>query len=296
MTVVDPSPRWSDPVPGHVRPDGVTRYDGVAYAILPGVRPLLMDVWVPPSDRPPPVVVWIHGGAGREGDRRYLPPTMPHESLFEKAVSAGLALATIDYRLSGEPKFPAQLHDVKAAIRYLRHYARALGIDGERIGIGGESAGGHLAALAALTGDGPAELEGDVGRPGPSTRIDCAAPWYALLDTRPLDLSHPDDVVATLLGGRTAELAERASPVHYVTAGAPPFLLLHGERDGVVPIEQSERMHAALRAVGADTEFVPVPGADHCFDGYPDVGALLDRTVAFWRRTLVSGREGEAPA
>src|SRR4051794_3744926 len=98
MTVADPSPRWSDPVPGQVRPDGVTRYDGVAYAILPGVRPLLMDVWV-------------------------------------------------DYRLSGEAKFPAQLHDLKAAIRYLRQYAGALGIDGERIGIGGESAGGHLAAL-----------------------------------------------------------------------------------------------------------------------------------------------------
>jgi acetyl esterase/lipase len=278
-----------------VRADGVARYDGIAYAVLPGVRPLLMDLWVPSAEQPPPVVVWIHGGAWREGDRRYLPPTMPHESLFEKVVAAGLALATIDYRLSGEAPFPAQLHDVKAAIRYLRHYAAPLHVDGARVGVGGESAGGHLAALAALTGDAASELEGDVGVVGPSSTVSCAAPWYGLMDARPLDLSDPDDVVAALLGGRTAELAERASPVHYVTAGAPPFLLLHGELDAVVPIDQSARLHAALQSAGARSEFVPVPGADHCFDGYPDVDGLLDRTVAFWRRQLVAAAAG-APA
>jgi acetyl esterase/lipase len=285
-------PPWSDPVRPWRRSDGVTRYDGISYAIVRGVRPLLLDLWVPPSDAPPPVVVWIHGGAWREGDRRYLPPTMVPDSLFEKAVAAGLAIATVDYRLSGEASFPVQLHDVKAAIRYLRHHAGALGIDASRIGAGGESAGGHLAALAALTpdasGDLEGDLEGDVGVTGPSSRLACVVPWYALLDARPLDLDDADDVVAALLGGRSAELARRASPAAYVTADAPPFLLIHGDADAVVPVEQSERMDERLRAAGAPSEFVRVPGAEHCFDGYPDIDALLDRTVAFWASGLMT--------
>lgn len=280
--------RWSEPVRPRTRPDGVARYDGIGYGLITGFRPLLLDLWVPPSRTPPPVAVWIHGGGWWEGDRRYLPPTLPPDSLFERAVAAGLAIASVDYRLSAEATFPAQLHDVKAAIRYLRRFAADLGVDGARIGVGGESAGGHLAALAGLVGCDDPGLEGDVGVRGPSSAVRCVLDWYGVNDLAAVDLNHPGDPLVPLLGGTSAELVDRASPVRYVTAEAPPFLLIHGEADSVVPIAQSEALHSLLRQAGGTSELVRVPGADHCFAGSPDVDAILDRSVAFWVRTLGS--------
>jgi hypothetical protein len=112
--------------------DGSKRYEGVTYAAPAGYRPLQLDVWVPASAAPPPLVVWIHGGAWLFGDRRYLPETLRPNQLFEELINAGLAVATIDYRHALEAQFPAQLHDVKAAVRYLRAYADALGVDTSR--------------------------------------------------------------------------------------------------------------------------------------------------------------------
>ncbi|GGL91738.1 alpha/beta hydrolase [Nakamurella endophytica] len=288
MAVPAPS-RWWAPA-GARHEAGVTRYDGLSFALFRGVRPLLLDVWVPPRTHPPGVVVWVHGGGWREGDRRYLPPTLAHESLFTAVVDAGLALVTVDYRLSGEATFPAQLHDVKSAIRYVRRYAGELGIDGGRIGVGGESAGGHLAALAALTADDSGELEGAVGVTGASSAVACAALWYPFLDARGLHLGEaPDDPVAALLGGRSPDLARRASPAAYVAAGAPPFLLVHGEQDTVVPIAQSEQMRRDLDEAGVPVELRRIPGAGHCFDGWPDVDGVLDHTVDFWVRHLGPG-------
>lgn len=286
MSAANGPPRWREPSRGTARPDGVTIYEGVGYALEFGYRPLLLDLWVPPADAAPPVVVWVHGGAWREGNRKDLPPTMAPDSLFEKAVAAGLAVATVDYRLSGEARFPAPLHDVKSAVRYLRRYAAAFGVDGDRIGAGGESAGAHLAALAALTPDADPALEGDLGVTGLSSALGCVVEWYGLNNVEVLDLDAPGHVVTAMLGGSSAALARRASPVAHVTPAAPPFLILHGEADGAVPVEQGEMLHARLRQAGVPSEFVRVPGAGHCFEGYPDIGSLLDRTVAFWSRTL----------
>ena len=149
--------------------DGGTVLRGISYASPPGFRPLLLDLYLPaPGARPSSAVVWIHGGAFLTGSRMLLPDLLVRGRLFERVPEAGIALAAIDYRLSGEAPFPAQLHDVKAAIRWLRARSTELGIDPARIGVWGESAGGHLAAMAALTGD-VAEIEGEIGVPGQSS-------------------------------------------------------------------------------------------------------------------------------
>ncbi|MDX3855305.1 alpha/beta hydrolase [Streptomyces sp. AK02-01A] len=274
--------------------DGVRRYDGLSYATNSGYRARLLDLSVPATTGSAPVVVWIHGGAWMEGDRRHPPPTVSADLLFGSLLRAGLAVATIDYRHAREAPFPAQLHDVKAAIRYLRHYAERLGIDGTRIGVWGESAGGHLAALAGLTGadhaalealEGLEGLEGTEGVTEGDTTVAAVVDWYGISDLRPLlpDRPGPDDPFTTLLGGDPADrprLAAAASPVSYARSCAPPFLLIHGSRDTLVPFEHSERLAGLLRAASNQVELVAVPGAEHIFLN-ADVGPLVARSVAF---------------
>lgn len=241
------------------------------------------------------MVVWIHGGAWQFGDRRYLPPTLETDAVYDALLEAGIAVASIDYRLAGEAVFPAQLQDAKSAVRYLRRHAAQLGLDVERFGVWGESAGGHLAALLALTA-GRAEQEGDpvVGEPVDSVRA--AVDWYGVSDLTtmpklevPPDVSLPPgtaDPIEQLLGGTTPERARSASPVTYVNADAPPFLLIHGTDDVPVPLEQSSLLHAALLAAGAQSELVTVEGAGHIFVGAPDIPALIARSVAFLTQHL----------
>ncbi len=246
---------------------GLSRH-GVSYALRTGFRPLLLDLHVPAGEGPFPVAVWLHGGAFREGDRRYLPSTLRPGSVFEALVAAGIAVATVDYRLSGEAHYPAQLDDVTAALRYLRKYAGELGLDTDRLGVWGESAGGTLAALAALTTD----------------AVTAAVCWYPPTDLAALGHHGPDSPVTQLLGGCSSELvaeADRASPVRHVTPDAPPFLLVHGVQDDLVPLSQSEALHERLLAAGARSVLVPVEGAGHCFGEYPDTSGLIADAVAF---------------
>ncbi|WP_066952195.1 alpha/beta hydrolase, partial [Streptomyces lushanensis] len=276
--------------------DGVRRYDGLSYATNSGYRPRLLDLSVPAGAEPAAVVVWIHGGAWMEGDRRYPPPTVSADLLFGSLLRAGLAVATVDYRHAREAPFPAQLHDVKAAVRYLRHYAGTLGIDGTRIGLWGESAGGHLAALAGLTGPtGPTgtadpALEGTEGIAQGDTTVAAVVGWYGVADVEALltEWSGPDNPLLTFLGADVSDhprLAAAAGPVTYAQAPAPPFLLIHGTHDSVVPFAQSERLAGLLRAAGNHAELVPVPGAEHIFLN-ADVTPLVARSVAFLARHL----------
>jgi acetyl esterase/lipase len=222
-----------------------------------------------------------------------LPKTFRPDSLFEAFVAAGLAVATVDYRHALEAPFPAQLHDVKAAVRWLRARADELGVDGERVAAWGESSGGHLAALLGLTGDDPA-LEGDVGVTGPSSAVDAVVAWYAPSDVAavatdtgadPLD---PASREAQLLGGPPPErpdAAAQASPLTHVRPGVPPFLLLHGAADRLVPCVQSERLYAALLEAGADVELDVYEDADHMWLGSTEAaGAAVERTVDVLRR------------
>jgi acetyl esterase/lipase len=281
-----------------VEADRSRRYEGITYAVAPGYRPLQLDVWVPASPTSPPLVVWIHGGGWMFGDRRYLPETLRPNQLFEELVGAGLAVATIDYRHALEAHFPAQLHDAKAAIRYLRAYADVLGVNTDRIGVWGESAGGHIAALVGLTRQHP-ELEGAVGVLRQSSAVDVVVDWYGVADLAmqprenrapetvaklpPEMLTPPEDLLA---GGQDQHSLTVASPMSYVTAGAPPFLLIHGTADTVVPYAQSEVLTQALTDAGVPARLIPIEGADHIFNGHDDIDGVVRLSVDYLAEAL----------
>ncbi|MEF2979010.1 alpha/beta hydrolase [Subtercola sp. YIM 133946] len=287
-------------------PVGARSWWGLVYSAIAGYRELELDVHVP-TGHPSPVglVVWMHGGAWLFGSRVNLPEYWPEGSLFQSLIDAGLAVASIDYRHSREAPFPAQLHDAKAAVRYLRAFADDFGIDPDRIGVWGESAGGHLAALVALTGD-IAELEGDDGIVGPSSAVSAIVDFYGVsnLVTMPSLLESfppewitqleamggdlPPDPMQVLLAGSPLPEAQRAtsaSPVTWISPNAPPFLLVHGDADTVVPHAQSTELHERLTASGIPVELVTVAGADHVFVGADPV-PLIELGTAFLRRHL----------
>lgn len=282
-------------------------YPGGVYAIPFGFRALELDLWVPLAAAPPPVVVWLHGGSWMGGDRRLLPTRFRSGQIFDALIDAGLAVATLDYRLAREAPFPAQLHDAKSAVRFLRARADRLGIDTRRIGIWGESAGAHLAALVGLTARRP-DLEGTIGLAGPSSAVDAVVSWYGPSDLDVLaETPWPPDLAAVespealedpleaLLRGAGAATRADASPITHVAPGAPPFLLLHGMEDRLVPHAQSQALAAALSAVGAPARLLSVPGAGHVFDGYEDVEALIRFSVEHLADALLRDRGSAGP-
>jgi acetyl esterase/lipase len=269
----------------------------VPYASPAGFRPLLLDLHLP-ERRPYPAVVWIHGGAFRMGSRTLLPPILERADPFGRLVASGIAVASIDYRLSAEARFPAQLHDVKAAIRWLRGRGQEVGIDPDRIAVWGESAGGHLATMATVT-SGIARLEGAVGLTGVSSAVSAGVDWYGPTDFAAMDRDAPADSAMThdapdspeseLIGAPVQDrpdLVALANPCSYARRDIPPILVDHGTRDRLVPYGQSVRLVDALRAVGADVTFVTEKGADHVFDGAPDEEEIVSRAVEFLRHHL----------
>lgn len=286
-------------------PAGADLHTALTYSMPDGYRPLQLDLYVPTArSGPVPVVVWIHGGAWLFGTREFAPLAWPAGAVFQACVDAGFAVASIDYRHSREAAFPAQLHDAKAAVRYLRHFAPELGLDHERVAVWGESAGGHLAALLALVDD-PA-FEGVDGVTGPSSAVGAVVDYYGVSDVDTLpnfadsfppswleDLKRqgkgappePIDVLLEFSPYSREEGRRLVSPVSHARADAPPFLLIHGEADGLVPIQQSEALQAALEGAGVEVELVRVPGADHVFLG-TDAAPQHERAIAFLRRHL----------
>ena len=227
-----------------------------------GGRDLWMDIASPAeaSSAPRPAVVFIHGGGWAAADR-----TNGHP-IIRLLAENGFVAASIDYRLSGEAPFPAQLEDGKCAIRYMRAHAARLGIDPGRIGVVGGSAGGHLAALVGLV---PAEagFEGEGGWAGVSSKVSAVADLYGVSDVA--DLVRDGKLlpqVQKLMRATPAEQPQRfreASPVHWVKRGAPPFYLTHGDKDEMVPYAHSERLLAALQAAGAEATLRPMRGVGH---------------------------------
>jgi acetyl esterase/lipase len=220
--------------------------------------------------------MWSHGGGFRAGDRPWVLRAAGGTGLFDAITAAGLALATVDYRLAGEASWPAQREDVALALDFL---AERPEIDADRIGTWGESAGGHLALTAAVT----------------DARVKAAVAWYPLTDIAALDRETGGLPESLWLGGVPAEMPERmvdASPITFVTADSPPCLLIHGDSDTVYPLSQSQRFHQRLRESDVDSTLRVVP-ADHGFAGYDDVPGLVRDSIRFLVERL-SGRRSPA--
>ncbi|MFE9808708.1 alpha/beta hydrolase fold domain-containing protein [Streptomyces sp. NPDC005548] len=240
--------------------DGVRLYRGVPYAEVPGARPLELDLWLPAGTGPHPLVLLVHGGAWRRGHRGDMGLRMRswEPSPFARIAASGFAVASADYRLSGEAVFPAQLDDLRGACDWLSARSDELTLDTERTVVWGESAGGHLAALLALADD----VRGIVG----------AVVWYAPTDLT-LNADNPHSPEALLLGAAPSEVPDRAvlaGPLQQVRPGAPPFFLAHGENDSMVGPEHATRLAARLSEVGTPVDLRLVPGADHVWYGLPE--------------------------
>ncbi|GAA4600821.1 acetyl esterase/lipase [Actinoplanes octamycinicus] len=299
MTAQLNEPQRYSPPPPVTEGDRVCRRDATV-AEVPGFRPLTLDLFRPVgSEQPHPLIIWIHGGAWLFGSNKADGPQLAPADITSRILAAGFAVARVTYRLSGEARFPAQLHDVKAAVRWLRRYAAELGLDPSRFGVWGESAGGHLAALIALTGDDPdPALAGRNGILGVSDAVQSAVVWYGPSDLLTMAAqSHPEGVQdhdapdapeSLLVGGPVQTLpteAAAASPVTYVSAEAPPILLMHGADDRVVPAGQSEELHDRLAALSAPVALRLIPGADHCFTG-TDLTPLINESLEHFAKTL----------
>lgn len=299
---VAPGTVRQDPFPlAKVRfPGEVVAYPQIEISNLDGFRPIRMDVYTPrASGEARPVVLWIHGGGWSRGDARTSGAFTNWPAVLASLAARGFIVASLDYRLSGEARFPAQIQDVKAAIRHLREQAGTWGADAGRIYVWGGSAGGHLAALAALT-CGAAEYQPQpstgrlgrreiaaMGKPEHVAGTDCvqgAALWYGVFDLE----NTPRVNVAGLLGCPPAQCraaARAASPLHRIDRAPPPMLLIHGTDDETVAPDQSEAMASALRQAGGSVDLLMIRDVDHGLIGR-DVDATRRASRLALRRTF----------
>jgi acetyl esterase/lipase len=219
-----------------------------------------LDLYLPEkADAPTPLIVWVHGGGWLQGDKKGGPATA--------FVGKGYAVASINYRLSKEATYPAQIEDCKAAVRFLRANAKKYNLDPDRFGAWGGSAGGHLVALLGTTGD-VKELDGKGDNLDVSSRVQAVCDWFGPTDLGQMGGSHdkPDSPEAKLIGGPLQDNKDkvaRANPITYVTKNAAPFLIMHGDQDKTVPPGQSEMLQEALKKAGVEVTYEVVKGAGH---------------------------------
>jgi acetyl esterase/lipase len=257
-----------------------------------------LDLYAPATGEAPyPLVVVIHGGGWTAGDKRGELPS----AAIPGFLGLGYAVASVNYRLAPDSVFPAQLLDVKAAIRFLRANAAELDLDADRFAVVGESAGGHLAALLGTT-EAVAEFDDPaLGNEGVSSAVQAVVDFYgpANLTTsdaqralNPACPSEPDPNIALLLGAPPAaapELAMAASPVSYLDPGhdVPPFFIAHGDADCVVPYQQSTELHEAIEAAAPGrSQLTIVPGSGHYLDF--DFDSQSEALLAFLTATIGS--------
>lgn len=255
---------------------------------------LLLDLYMPESKAPAPLLVWVHGGAWEAGRKT----PMPLSALVER----GYAIASIDFRPASSAPFPGQVHDIKAAVRFLRAQARRYGYDATRIGIVGASSGGHLAALVAVTAGNP-ELEGELGEHrAESSSVQAVVSYFGasnlttiLAQSTPFGLNVRVPALQRLLGAAPEDneaAARLASPVFHVDRADPPLLMLHGDQDRQMPINQSHELEAAYEAAGAAVDLIVVHGAGHGGDEFFSA-ANVERVAAFLDAELKA--KGERP-
>ncbi len=275
------------PLPPH-------RVGGNPYAGIHGVKrdieysrpqdapPLHLDARLPEGAGPFPAAILVHGGGFVGGPRQPL-----LKPLYLPINNAGIAWFTIDYRVAPAHVFPAAVNDVEAAVRFVREHATEYNVDPNRIALIGDSAGGHLVAYAGASKD-------------KATRVSAVVSFYGPHDFTRNGTERLSQAARTFLGlGAEASADARrrlfeASPVSQVRRGMPPYLLIHGTADKVVPFAQSEEMCARMRSVGASCELIPVPGAGHgllTWEGHPEQEAYKPKMVEWLRAVLVSGKK-----
>ena len=249
-------------------PEGVRVEKDVVYATV-GDRKLVLDLyWHPNVSEAMPLIVWIHGGAWRRGSKNNLGNVVP---MLEK----GYAVASVEYRLSGEAIFPAQIQDCKAAVRWLRAHAGDYKLNGEKFGAWGPSAGGHLVAMLGTAND---VAEWEVGdHLDVSSRVQAVCDWFGPTDLLRMndvkgniDHNAPDSPESQLIGAPIQEnpdLAGNANPITYVSGDDPPFLIMHGGKDRTVIPNQSEFLNVALQEQGVPSTFVWIDDQGHGFRG-----------------------------
>jgi acetyl esterase len=246
-----------------------------------GGESLKLDAFVPEGDGPFPTVIIVHGGGWRGGDKQFAGV----KPLFEPLSKAGFAWFSIDYRLAPKHHFPAPVEDVETAIRWVKAHARQYKVDPQRIALAGESAGAHLIAMATVQAK-------------PDTQVAAVIPFYGPFDLEQLARAKSNERAAQAVLGLVgaSELNEeafqrlrKASPIHYVRREAPPFLLIHGTADRLVPYEQSVKLCEKLKSVGAVCELFPVEDADHGIGGWekqPAFQAYKSKLVEWLVATL----------
>jgi acetyl esterase/lipase len=243
----------------------ITVSRALPFAAVPGFRPLELDLYRPPADEPLPVVIYLHGGGWRMGTRVAASPGFRDwtPGLLTELAAAGFAVVSADYRLSGEARFPAQLDDVCRVMDWVAASGDAHGIDPSRVLLWGDSAGAHLAGLAATAAPRNAQLRGVVL-------------WYPITDLVTIQADAdaiggephdtPDSRETALLGCSLRDdpaAARQASPVTHAAVAAAPFFLAHGHADLVSPYQQSVRLRDALLAAGKEVTLYTVEGAGH---------------------------------
>ena len=277
-------------------PPGVIAVRDLNYAGSEEPRQTL-DMYVPktPPAKPLPLVVFIHGGGWEEGSKEQAGILLP---LIKDGAFIG---AAINYRLTDKGPFPIQIFDCKAAIRWLRAHAGDYAIDPQKIAVFGISAGGHLVSLLGTSGD-VKELEGTVGgNLDKSSRVECVVDFCGPADFpafankgSAIDPEKPGTALSKLFGGPMSQhmdLAKAASPVTYITKDDPPFLIIHGTKDPLVPYAQAEEFNKALGDAGVSTTLLTGAGAGHVW-----VSAGLIKDIRLFLEKQLLGRATEVPA
>lgn len=272
-------------IPSTSNASEVERHDDIRFADPGGVE-LLLNLHMPKGVKNPPLVMFIHGGSWMNGDRS--------RCRLDWVAQHGYAVASIEYRLSSEALFPAQIHDCKGALRWLRAHQAEYGYDASKVVVAGTSAGGHLAALMGTSGD-VAELEGDTaGHGDQSSRVQGVIDYYGPSDfvkrseNQPSKTDDPEGGVYRLIGGpvkKNLEAARVASPVTHLSTDDPPFLILHGDADKTVFLDQSELLARLCKDMGIDVQFHIEPGGGH---GFKQTNQEKRLVLAFLKKVLRS--------
>ena len=269
-------------------PDDVVEVKNIEYGKV-GDRALQLDLYLPKElSGPIPGMIFIHGGAWKSGERE----VMKYYSV--RFARRGYAAATISYRLIKEAIFPAAVQDAKCAVRWMRANAAKYNIDPNRIGVSGNSAGGHLSLMIGYSSDVP-ELEGEGGHEGVSSRVQALADFYGPVDFT-TDFAIRQKDLINFLGAtykENPELYEYASPITHLTSDDPPTLIFHGTLDRIVPIPQADMLAKKLDDLGVDCVYDRFNGYPHTMDAIENVNKrCLARMFSFFDKYLKPNRNG----